>query len=73
MITDIEDFFTKGCGRCERFDTPACSARQWDTGLQALRRLCRDAQLVETVKWGHPCYMASGRNILQGWGVAFGI
>ena len=64
MITDIEDFFTKGCGRCERFDTPACSARQWDTGLQALRRICRDAQLVETVKWGHPCYMASGRNIV---------
>ncbi len=22
MITDVQDFFTKGCGRCDRFDTP---------------------------------------------------
>lgn len=63
MITDIEDFFAKGCGRCERFDTPACSANRWHDGLTALRALCREAGLVETVKWGHPCYMHAGRNI----------
>lgn len=63
MITDIEDFFTKGCGRCERFDTPACSANRWHAGLTSLRALCRSAGLVETVKWGHPCYMHAGRNI----------
>jgi uncharacterized protein YdeI (YjbR/CyaY-like superfamily) len=63
MITDIEDYFTKGCGRCERFATPDCSTRTWEGGLQALRRICRDAGLVETVKWGHPCYMHGGRNI----------
>lgn len=63
MITNIEDFFTLGCGRCERFATPDCSTRQWIEGLDTLRRLCRDAGLTETVKWAHPCYMHAGRNV----------
>lgn len=63
MITEIEDFFQKGCGRCERFDTPDCSTRLWHEGLLALRDLCRGAGLEEHVKWGHPCYMHAGRNI----------
>ncbi len=63
MITEIEDFFARGCGRCERFDTPDCSTRTWAAGLAALRELCRGAGLSEHVKWGHPCYMAHGRNI----------
>lgn len=63
MITDIEDYFLKGCGRCERFDTPDCSTRQWERGLLDLRRVCSEAGLVEIVKWGHPCYVHAGRNI----------
>ena len=63
MITDIEDYFTKGCGRCPRFATPDCSTRQWISGLNALRRVCRDMRLEETLKWAHPCYMHAGRNI----------
>jgi uncharacterized protein YdeI (YjbR/CyaY-like superfamily) len=63
MITEIEDFFTRGCGRCDRFDTPDCSARHWEQGLARLREICRSAGLEETVKWGHPCYMHAGRNI----------
>lgn len=63
MITDVEDFFTKGCGRCERFATPDCSTRRWAGGLNELRRICLEAGLIETVKWGHPCYMHAGRNI----------
>ena len=63
MITDVGDFFTRGCGRCARFDTPDCSARRWAGGLAALRVLCLDAGLEETVKWGHPCYMHAGRNV----------
>ncbi len=63
MITDIEDFFSKGCGRCERFATPDCSTRQWESGLRELRRICLDSGLIETVKWAHPCYMSAGRNI----------
>lgn len=63
MITEIEDYFTKGCGRCDRFATPDCSTRHWADGLADLRRICRSAGLAETVKWGHPCYMHAGRNI----------
>lgn len=63
MITDIEDYFTKGCGRCDRFATADCSTRQWESGLAQLRNLCLDAGLTETVKWGHPCYMHHDRNI----------
>ncbi len=64
MITDIEDFFTIGCGRCDRWKTPQCSARIWSPGLDALRAICRDMGLVETVKWAHPCYAHAGRNIV---------
>jgi uncharacterized protein YdeI (YjbR/CyaY-like superfamily) len=63
MITRIETYFEKGCGRCARFDTPDCSALRWAVGLAALRDICRDAGLVETVKWGQPCYMHAGRNV----------
>ncbi|RRN61873.1 YdeI family protein [Caulobacter sp. 602-1] len=63
MITDPDDFFTLGCGRCERFATPDCSIRPWVEGLNALRRICLDVGLEETVKWAHPCYMHAGRNI----------
>jgi uncharacterized protein YdeI (YjbR/CyaY-like superfamily) len=63
MISDPDDFFTKGCGRCDRFATPDCSTRRWIAGLDDLRRICLDLGLQETVKWAHPCYMHAGRNI----------
>lgn len=63
MITDVEDYFTLGCGRCERFATPECSTRAWISGLNELRRICLELGLEETAKWGHPCYMHAGRNI----------
>jgi uncharacterized protein YdeI (YjbR/CyaY-like superfamily) len=63
MITDADDFFTLGCGRCERFATPDCSTRPWIEGLNGLRRICLEIGLEETVKWAHPCYMHAGRNV----------
>ena len=63
MITDVEDFFTKGCGRCARFATPECSTRPWATGLRRLRQICLSVGLVEAVKWAHPCYMHADRKI----------
>jgi uncharacterized protein YdeI (YjbR/CyaY-like superfamily) len=63
MIADPDDFFTKGCGRCGRFATPDCSTRPWTSGLNALRRICLDMDLSETVKWAHPCYTHAGRNV----------
>jgi uncharacterized protein YdeI (YjbR/CyaY-like superfamily) len=63
MIADPDDFFTKGCGRCDRFATPDCSTRRWIDGLNDLRRICFEMGLSETVKWAHPCYLHAGRNI----------
>ena len=63
MISDIEDYFVKGCGRCNRFATPDCSVRKYVSGLTELRRICRSMELNECVKWGQPCYTFSGRNI----------
>ena len=63
MITIIDDYFSKGCGRCDRFDTPDCSTKRWSKGLAELRTLCLQAGLLETVKWGQPCYMHHGRNV----------
>jgi uncharacterized protein YdeI (YjbR/CyaY-like superfamily) len=63
MIRDIEDFLAKGCGRCDRFDTPDCSTRRWVDGLNALRRIALEVGLTETAKWGHPCYRLGDRNI----------
>ena len=63
MITQPEDYFAQGCGRCSRFATPACASQTWASGLQALRHLCLGVGLVETAKWGHPCYTHQGRNI----------
>ncbi len=63
MITDIEAYFTKGCGRCARFATAECSTQKWRAGLADLRRICLKAGLRETVRWGHPCYTHAGRNI----------
>lgn len=64
MITDIEDYFSKGCGRCDRFATADCSTRQWEEGLHRLREICLSLELDEQVKWGHPCYVFAGRNIV---------
>ncbi|WP_322892607.1 MULTISPECIES: YdeI/OmpD-associated family protein [unclassified Yoonia] len=63
MITQIADYFDKGCGRCARFATEDCSVQLWQPGLRALRQICLDAGLTEQVKWGHPCYSHQGRNI----------
>ncbi|MCB1383801.1 MAG: YdeI/OmpD-associated family protein [Notoacmeibacter sp.] len=63
MIESVDDFLSRGCGRCGRFNTPDCSTRRWRDGLEALRRICLEAGLSETVKWAHPCYVSDGRNI----------
>jgi uncharacterized protein YdeI (YjbR/CyaY-like superfamily) len=63
MIVEPGEYFARGCGRCARFETPDCATRRWAEGLAALRRLCLGAGLVETAKWGHPCYMHAGRNV----------
>jgi uncharacterized protein YdeI (YjbR/CyaY-like superfamily) len=40
------------------------SAEYWQDELKALRRVLLSSGLVETVKWGGPCYTADGKNIV---------
>lgn len=63
MITNSADYFTRGCGRCGRFDTPECSALLWSPELAALRALCLEAGLSEELRWGIPAYRHAGRNL----------
>jgi uncharacterized protein YdeI (YjbR/CyaY-like superfamily) len=63
MITDVNTYFTLGCGRCDRFASDTCTTKIWADGLADLRALCLAAGLEETAKWGHPCYMFAGRNL----------
>ena len=63
MITDPDEFFKLGCGRCDRYATPECTTRTWLEGILDLRRICLDLGLEEVAKWGHPTYMHAGRNI----------
>ena len=63
MIIAPDDFFTRGCGRCDKFDGPDCKALAWGEGLAALRAICTDLGLSETAKWGHPVYIYADRNL----------
>ncbi|MBF9043066.1 hypothetical protein HKCCE4037_06995 [Rhodobacterales bacterium HKCCE4037] len=63
MITEVETYFSDGCGRCDRFETDACSSRKWAEGLATLRRICMEAGLEEDLRWGHPCYRHADRNV----------
>lgn len=36
----------------------------WHDAFARLRTVCLDCELDETVKWGNPCYLRDGRNIV---------
>lgn len=63
--TSFESYIKDGCGRCERFQTPACKVHQWTAVLEALRALALASGLVEEMKWGFPCYTLEGKNVLM--------
>lgn len=39
-------------------------AKQWQQELEALRAIILDCKLTETLKWGVPCYVLDGANIV---------
>lgn len=61
--THFDDFAARGCGRCDRFDTPECSVHRWPASLVWLRERLLDRGLVEAIKWGFPCYAWQGTNV----------
>lgn len=59
-----DSYFIDGCGRCDRYQGPSCKVRTWNSELRALRAMIASAGLVETLKWGSPCYTLNGANVV---------
>ena len=62
-IHAVNEYFSEGCGRCSRFQTPDCSTQIWREELTLLRSLILSSGLTEELKWAHPCYTDNGKNI----------
>ncbi len=60
----VDQYLAVGCMRCPLGDTPDCKVNDWREELTELRRITLDCGLTEELKWGVPCYMAQGGNIL---------
>lgn len=63
MIKDPNQFFSEGCGRCSKFQTPECKVHRWSAELAAFRTLALQSGLREEAKWGQPCYTLNGKNV----------
>jgi len=57
MQKNVDLYFVDGCGRCSLYATPACKVNTWAAELQLLRGIMLNAGLIETIKWGCPCYV----------------
>lgn len=63
MTTSAEVYFAEGCGRCALGGTPNCKVHKWANELKLLRQIVAQTTLVETSKWGMPCYTHQGKNV----------
>ena len=63
MNTDVDLYFTEGCGRCPLGGTPQCKVHNWPEELKLLRKIVLDCGLTEESKWGVPCYTYKGANV----------
>lgn len=59
----VDSYLTDGCGRCDHYQTPQCKVHRWTPGLVTLREVALASGLVETMKWGSPCYTLDGKNV----------
>ena len=64
MNTNVDLYFTDGCGRCKFGGTPQCKVNKWPQELKLLRAIVLDCGLTEESKWGMPCYTYQKKNIL---------
>lgn len=60
----VDLYLLEGCGRCSYAATPQCKVHRWSMVLQELRFLMLSTDLVETRKWGVPCYTFQSKNVL---------
>ena len=63
MNTDVDLYFTEGCGRCPFGGTPECKVHNWTEELKLLRKIVLDCGLTEECKWGVPCYTYQEGNV----------
>ncbi|MEQ9262432.1 MAG: YdeI/OmpD-associated family protein [Owenweeksia sp.] len=63
MNTDVDFYFTEGCGRCPLGGTPQCKVHKWPEELKLLRKIVLDCGLTEESKWGVPCYTYKNANV----------
>lgn len=64
MITNVNQYFIDGCGRCKLFATPQCKVNTWKEELQLLRMILQDSELTEECKWGMPTYTYKEKNVI---------
>ncbi|RTK93510.1 MAG: hypothetical protein EKK64_09955 [Neisseriaceae bacterium] len=64
-IANVEQYLADGCGRCKLFATLDCKVHKWHAELIALRSILQEANLIEVIKWGMPCYTLDGKNIIM--------
>ena len=63
--SSVDEYLRDGCGRCAKFQTPACKVHRWGPELAVLRELVLASGLTEAVKWGNPCYTLDGKNVVM--------
>lgn len=63
MTVSVDSYLSEGCGRCSRYQTPACNVHKWQPILRELRHLALASGLTETIKWGNPTYLLEGKNV----------
>jgi uncharacterized protein YdeI (YjbR/CyaY-like superfamily) len=61
----VDAYLRDGCGRCDKYRTPACKVHLWTPALRALRAMLLEAGLTEEMKWGSPCYTFEGVNVVM--------
>ena len=64
MNTNVDTYFTEGCGRCPFGGTLQCKVNNWPEELRLLRRIVLDCGLTEESKWDVPCYTYQKKNIV---------
>jgi uncharacterized protein YdeI (YjbR/CyaY-like superfamily) len=65
MNHKVDLFLLDGCGRCKFYQTPQCKVHKWPEELNTLRGIILEFGLEEEIKWGFPCYVFNGKNILM--------
>lgn len=61
----VDSYLLHGCGRCDKYETPACKVHLWTDVLVGMRAILTATELDEQLKWGAPCYSIDGTNVIM--------